>query len=361
MGTPSAPVLSVSQQKRSLSAKKKGPPKAVRNVLVQPFESLWPVLKKEDCKPVEKILRAKSIIFGANAVMRALEKGDVCSVLLNTNIDPPFATKHIVVMCQGKAIPIILMQSLKSITLQALGFASIVIALKKHVADSTDNYFYKLHEAVCNIASNLSVPRTPVQLFQSGSDSEDSLVTMDDESNMEIKNGSNTPKVPKTCRVPTDLYLYRSSEKERAFVPPGDKGNCSGNIKSSDDFVPLGKDLDPIFKDHGRKETKKPKRYIDLSESADNNPKLNDFVPLCSYSSETAVTKDETQDMNSSNAGCHDPNDEQSGISQQINNPVTKPKKHKQETATYIPLKVKRLQGNCNRLKATKVSKVKKK
>lgn len=72
----------------------------------------------------------KSVILGINAVTRALEKDNVCCVLLDANVEPFLLIKHIVVMAQNKKIPVLLLPILKTITLQKIGFATAAFALK---------------------------------------------------------------------------------------------------------------------------------------------------------------------------------------------------------------------------------------
>lgn len=67
--------------------------------------------------------------MGINAVTRALEKDNVCCVLLDANVEP-LMIKHIVIMAVNKKIPVLLLPILKTITLEKMGFATAVFALK---------------------------------------------------------------------------------------------------------------------------------------------------------------------------------------------------------------------------------------
>jgi len=70
------------------------------------------------------------VILGINAVTRALEKDNVCCVLLDANVEPRLMIKHIIVMAQNKKIPVLLLPVLKTVTLQQIGFATAAFALK---------------------------------------------------------------------------------------------------------------------------------------------------------------------------------------------------------------------------------------
>lgn len=72
----------------------------------------------------------KFVIFGINAVTRAVEKNNVCCILLDANVEPSLLIKHIVIMAQNKKIPILLLPVLKTITLEKIGFTTAAFALK---------------------------------------------------------------------------------------------------------------------------------------------------------------------------------------------------------------------------------------
>lgn len=71
-----------------------------------------------------------SVIVGINRLTRALEKNNICCVLLDANVDPPLLIKHIVDMALNKSVPVLLLPVLKTVTLQTIGFASAAFALK---------------------------------------------------------------------------------------------------------------------------------------------------------------------------------------------------------------------------------------
>lgn len=69
------------------------------------------------------------MILGINAVTRALEKDNVCCLLLDANVEPRFLIKHIVVMAQNKKVPVLLLSDLKIVSLQTIGFPTAAFAL----------------------------------------------------------------------------------------------------------------------------------------------------------------------------------------------------------------------------------------
>lgn len=100
----------------------------------------------------------------------------------------------------------------------------------------------------------------------------------------------NDEKKSKTeTAVLSDIYLYRSSNGERVFIPEGDSDNSCQTSNELIDYIPLGKNQD-LTMDKPYEMSRTKKRYI--------------------------ATND-----------------------------------------VYVPLKMKRTQGNNNRVKATKISK----
>jgi len=73
------------------------------------------------------------MIMGINVVTRALEKDNVCSILLDANVEPPLIIKHIITMAVNKKVPVLLLPILKTVTLEKIGFATTAFALKVKV------------------------------------------------------------------------------------------------------------------------------------------------------------------------------------------------------------------------------------
>lgn len=120
----------------------------------------------------------------------------------------------------------------------------------------------------------------------------------------DVEMSSEENKAPETCfSVSTNVYKYRSKRNERIFVPPTAKKETLDTTENLGDFISIGKD--------------------------DSNP----FIPksMIPRKNQRYIDIDVTE----------------------LENTKTK--------ATYLPLKVKRIQGNNNRVKATKLSKSNKK
>lgn len=69
-------------------------------------------------------------MLGINEVTKSLEKEKLCSIVVDSTIDPLFMIKHIVTMGEKKSVPVVLVPFLKSETLGKIGFACAAMGLK---------------------------------------------------------------------------------------------------------------------------------------------------------------------------------------------------------------------------------------
>ena len=84
----------------------------------------------------------KIVTVGVNAVTRDLEKDRVCSILLDSTVDPQII-RHVVIMAQSKRIPVLLVPFLREITVRHAGFACAAMALK--VCSRKTSYTEKIY------------------------------------------------------------------------------------------------------------------------------------------------------------------------------------------------------------------------
>ncbi|XP_033326148.2 uncharacterized protein LOC117220371 [Megalopta genalis] len=348
----SMPVLTKQQQKHSLSAKKTSV-KGLRNVLAQPQDSFWPIVKeskkrsqlenllmklmptvkrpnctipwsqlkqmdkderrklkkesvlKQECIPDAEILN--SVVFGLNAITRALEKNTISCVIMDANIDPQLLVKHIIVMAWNKKIPILTLPNFKTTILSAIGFSSAACALKDIVAKSPQHHFYQLYMKMCDIFNDTPLPKYSLQLFKDVEEHSHEIVDEKDMINLESESKVNVSE-PIKFTLSTDVYKYRTSRKERAFIPPSAMNNFTKEKTDTDDFISL--------------------TNYDTDEFDANIHKNMRYINI--HKNKYRGKKNFNVNKNAANI-------------------------------TYLPLKVKRLQGNSNRVKATKMSKQKKK
>ncbi|XP_020297273.1 uncharacterized protein LOC109861843 [Pseudomyrmex gracilis] len=370
------PILTKKQQRHSLSAKKKSA-KSLRNVLAQPRENYWPVvnvnqspklvtlmnklfpkLKKpvvklsaSECKHMSKEERAAariakkeallkegssgedfsdSVIVGINRLTRALEKNNICCVLLDANVDPPLLIKHIVDMALNKSVPVLLLPFLKTVTLQTIGFASAAFALKRSVLHSQENVFCSLYELIVEVSSNFKPPIRSLRLFEPTETSEESANCHPAPIKLEVKSEP---------ILFTDVYKYRSSRKERAFVPPTTSESSQISRTPSNEFIALGDD--PAENKKESVHIFKNKRYVNVhKEKQKSTVKKYEIIEQSDekFSNESELpgnSKDSVKDRKN----------------------YKRKRKHHVE---YLPLKIKCIQKNSNRTKTTKFVKKKK-
>ncbi|XP_043464283.1 uncharacterized protein LOC122499826 [Leptopilina heterotoma] len=319
--------LANSQQKRGVATKRKASLKGLRNVFAQPFNNYWPLLKNDQVGVLEQSLQkylssiqqpktsipwtqlrkmskaerqaikisklkdeesttpTSSVIFvtGINAVTRGLEKKCLNSVLLDSHVEPVLI-KHVVVMCEADNIPIVLVPFLKTVTSGTIGFKTAAFALKKEVENSTDHNLHSLHKKILELSCEFDRPKLCNPLY-----SEQVSMIEKTTENIVLVQDDEWRKTKTEITVLSDIYLYRSSNEERVFIPEGDGNNSFQTSSEFIDYIPLGKNQDSkIDKSYEISRTKK--RYTTTND-------------------------------------------------------------------VYVPVKMKRMQGNNNRIKSTKITK----
>ncbi|XP_046629833.1 uncharacterized protein LOC124310158 isoform X1 [Neodiprion virginianus] len=408
------PVLSKKQQKKALSGKK-APVKGLRNVLAQPYEFCWPILrtdigdlktllkttmpairrpplnlpwshlgrmKKAERQAAMEEARRKldtplpdqnmlnSIVIGVNEVTRLLERDDACCVVLESNVEPMLLIKHIVTMADLKIIPVILVPFLKSVMLETIGFACAAIALKKMVAQSEYHHFHLLYKKVFELATNFPRNR-PLKLeFQKPIDSNSFI----DENIMNVENShhKHTAHSDKPFTLSTDVYKYRDSQKQRVFVP--ESSNTSDIVTESSDsnYISIGRDIDFAMNDVVCIKNKLKTRYVDIHENKrmdlsnlkGGSSQLDEYMSLDPDARLCGSPVDQVCEMHN-DSSC-ERKSKILGMSQEISMNFKSDKTHVKsekfsENVRYKSLKVKRIQGNFKRVKATKLPKKNKK
>lgn len=178
-----------------------------------------------------------------------------------------------------------------------------------------------MFEKLTELSLELQSLKTPVRLFQDQTLADGEVSDEVCEQRME----EDSREVAKPCTVSTDVYLYRTSMKDRAFAPPISSEDHKSAHKTGSDFISLNEDTF-VF------DTKKvPSRFFE-STIPDSNNQNNSSSEILYKTSEKVMGESDKTSVQSAGS-----------------------------KISYEPLKVKRLQGNALRLKATKSSKVKKK
>lgn len=173
-------------------------------------ENLDPDSKKQNDKRKEVL---SHLIFGYNAVMRALEKDDIAGILVKKNVDPVFVTKTFLPGCAKKCIPLVPLNDLDMILKDketlSLPHACMVLGLKTSVKEES-NSFYPLYNKMCEA---LNVEEENVNEDVCENDELEGSAA----GNLEYKNSKCSYKLSDT--EISSYYIKRSSKGMRAFIP----------------------------------------------------------------------------------------------------------------------------------------------
>lgn len=178
--------------------------------------------------------------------------------------------------------------------------------------DSPDHHFHSLYMTIYDIFEDIPSPKNRLLLFKDVGTPEETMLNEEDKICLENSSEVDSSESIKFT-ISTDVYVYRSSRTERAFVPPGVTESTTSETtveKMQDGFISIS----DYNCDEYDASIKKNSRYINIHEDKDSEKQKGRIG-----------------------------------------------KRNSSPNITYLPLKVKRLQGNTNRIKATKITKQKKK
>lgn len=196
---------------------------------------------------------------------------------------------------------------------------------------SLDNMFHALYQSVIQVFQDLP-SKCLLQLFKPDKTSAESTTYETEIANINYESVTNISKTEKL--IFTDVYKYRSSRTERAFVPPIIGKDGSQVSLASNEFISLDNNSD-FINDKDFNNILKNRRYVDIQ-------KKDEYENL----RRVTACDNETISTDKMNSGKHTENH----ISKKCKDDVT-----------YLSLKIKRIRGNNNRIKATKFAKKKKK
>lgn len=179
--------------------------------------------------------------------------------------------------------------------------------------------------------------------------------SVDDENTIiSSKLGKKEEKVvpKKLFTISTDVYMYRKSRKERIFVPEGGTGSELVGERIGGDFISIGKDLGFEVDDNTSLKSKKKIRYVDIHEEDENFFRVGDD---CMQVDDVFSVDTNPKVSNRDSEILYETKSKVFGTREK--SPADLGNKKVEQNFRYHSLKVKRLQGNPKRLKATKVPK----
>lgn len=195
-----------------------------------------------------------------------------------------------------------------------------------------------MYKLIAEVFEDLKPPECLLQRFKSNDDemSDKSAICETKTTGMDCDTNPSISKSEKPVIVFTDVYKYRTSRDKRAFIPPTVNKSSQVSQALSDEFIALGSDFDPV--DDKYFTTVKSKRYVNISKKKKHTEESENIEK--NQSSKKLKLID-----NADNAVKHTKNNT-------LN-------RHRNDKPNYLSLKLKRIQGNDKRRKATKLAKKK--
>ncbi|XP_063243106.1 ribonuclease P protein subunit p38-like isoform X3 [Bacillus rossius redtenbacheri] len=140
-----------------------------------------------------------SLVLGVNAVNRTLEAGVLSCALVAGDVKPRVLVSHLAVLAAARAVPLLVLPSLRRASREALGFSAVALGFKSTAGSE--------HRPLVELVTRLwaAVP-PPDQACALADDSPEDSSDGEARSDTDLARG-------------TALHLRRTSRKERAFQP----------------------------------------------------------------------------------------------------------------------------------------------
>ncbi|CAH0563316.1 unnamed protein product [Brassicogethes aeneus] len=276
------PILSKNQQKNALSSKKKSRV-TIKNVVASPYNCFWPQISHEDntklTGALEKYLpRIKTprtsvpwdilksvprgerkqfredysdvkvenkkpesfgIVFGVNDVTKCLEKNELDSVLISSDVQPRLMVGHVIDMCVLNNCNVLIVEELRNKLKATCGFNSVVVGFKRSIHINSDLNFVLVE--VKHISQHHPVPTDHINYYKrNNADVQKDVVSG---SSGESKIKKRVISVIDVEAIQKSVYLLRNSNEKRTFVPT-ESSSSKDNPKVNDNFLSFGENMD---------------------------------------------------------------------------------------------------------------------
>lgn len=174
---------------------------------------------------VKKTPSDQFITIGINSVLRALKHKRTKSVLLSTSIQPKFITTQILTFAisRNSEIKILLVPNLESIVQKITGISCLTVAL---INQEKSNSYTELNDWILHTSKKHEIPEILINKYVHKK-------YVDHEKKMEV----DEPKINFN-----DLYLIKSDDKKREFIP-GDHVTLSKTKSDWTDFISLSESV----------------------------------------------------------------------------------------------------------------------
>lgn len=157
-----------------------------------------------------------NFVFGINDVTAGLENNQLVAVLVAKEVEPHLMVQHLIDQCVLCSVNILVVNNLKTITKQLLGFASAALGLKN--TKESDSKFNVIVATVTNLAKSYPVPEDHINYKRNKTN----IFNISDEDleMAEVKQKVNPVlNEAKMKEIKKSVYLTRDSKSQRVFVP----------------------------------------------------------------------------------------------------------------------------------------------
>ncbi|KAJ8715161.1 hypothetical protein PYW08_005142 [Mythimna loreyi] len=271
-------------QKKKNTVNKGKLKKTIKNVLCRPDPVFWPELTEDEGRRLESALKKHKIVvpefkkphwkdlklipkekrpkppklkkidgllLGIRECSDAVQNGECSAIIIEAKVNPRMIVEPIIEMCTTKDVPLLCLNELRKITAANFGVPASCLGIK-------NNSLLDVRKEILEIAENHKRPEQTNQLKKTN----DSIVEKMDIENIETK------EEREGSGVTTFQFLYRTSKKNRLFVP-----NASENLpKPTKQFI--GQNFIEFSDKPDLKNSKAFMRIIRFSEAYDRNHRI---------------------------------------------------------------------------------------
>lgn len=253
--------------------------KSIKNVLCRPDPVFWPEITEDEGKRLESTLKKHKIdipefkkphwktlkqipkekrpkppqlkkvdglLLGIRECTEAVQNKQCAAIIIEAKINPRMIVQPILEMCRTKDIPVLCLNDLRNVTRINFGVPTSCLGIKcNSLSDVT--------KVIVELAKNHPKPKLSNDLKKANK--------------IEVENKAIAEKmdieVLKASEVTTFQFLYRTSKKNRVFVP-----NASENVKQPTEFI--GQDFIEFSEKPKQKDSKAYMKMI--LKRISNNP-----------------------------------------------------------------------------------------
>ncbi|XP_053697478.1 uncharacterized protein LOC128744467 [Sabethes cyaneus] len=177
--------------------------KTIRNVLVQPFKTKWPILPDAEVSNFQQLFKQVPqhlLVRGINETVQLIHEGKACVLLINSNFHPQILAKQLIRMAR-RNLPDIKTLAIENLRLQSS--AEKIVAIRRSDDQEPESY-HQLLQLISNIC-----------ISNGYEDGVDTPLKKDEKQKIEQKKSVEEIEP----RIISQIYLIRHDSNRRVFVP----------------------------------------------------------------------------------------------------------------------------------------------